>query len=101
MRHSDAALEAIGLGELQEMHSGELWMPGELDGFTLALQSGWRYHLRKVYRHGGRSVVLLCGSVKECQDWLSHYLYFGSRGNTREQANMRKCYRCKCNVEGG
>lgn len=92
-RHSDDALEAIGLRQAHEMESGEIWFPGELDGFALALVAEGIYHLRKCYRGGGRSRPLCCGTFAECQKWLA--IYLGFQGSQSRQnmiaAGMARC----------
>jgi hypothetical protein len=96
MKHSNSALQAIFLRELTELPSGDLWLPGLANGFTLTLQPCGLYHLRRIYNRGGQSKVLCCGTYEETSKWIRQFLHFCERGNIREQTNMRNSFPCKC-----
>lgn len=86
---------ALADGE-QRLESGEIWTPGELDGFVYAPNpAGSTWHIRKAYQQGGRSGPMFCGSLPECRAWLASFL--GEPEGDRKSV-MRRAdgFQCRC-----
>ena len=70
-RNNPKAVELAAAGVLTELPSGELWIAGELAGFTLTRAGATDFfHVRKVY-DVHRSKVMFCGRVDECVNFVA------------------------------
>lgn len=79
----------------QHLESGEIWTPGELDGFVYAPNpAGRTWHVRKAYRQGERSAPMFCGTLPECRAWLASFL--AEPQGDRKSAMRRDSFQCRC-----
>lgn len=65
------------------LESGELWVPGALDGYVFApvLPDCITYNIRKCGRRWGRSMVLFSGTLSKCMGWMHNNVswYYDNR----------------------